>query len=176
MEARENQDHTIADIEALPEGERAELIHGALYYMAAPSRRHQRLVTDIATAVNHYIKDNSGNCEVNVSPFAVFLNADDKTYVEPDIVVVCDSDKLTDEGCNGAPDWIIEVVSPSSRQMDYMRKLFLYRSAGVREYWIVDPDDLLITVYNFENETMEKYSFGQAVPAGIYEGFDIKVV
>ena len=70
----------------------------------------------------------------------MFLNEDDKNYVEPDISVICDKRKLTDAGCNGAPDWIVEIVSPGSRQMDYMRKLFKYRSAGVKEYWIVDPE------------------------------------
>ena len=75
-----------------------------------------------------------------IAPFAVFLNADDKNYVEPDISVICDKSKLTDKGCNGAPDWIIEIVSSGSRRMDYYTKLFKYRTAGVREYWIVDPD------------------------------------
>ena len=67
------------------------------------------------------------------------LNANNDIYVEPDISVICDKNKLTDEGCKGAPDWIIEIVSPSSRAMDYNKKLFKYRTAGVREYWIVDP-------------------------------------
>lgn len=70
----------------------------------------------------------------------MFLNGDDKVYVEPDISVICDRDKLTDKGCAGAPDWVIEVASPGSRKMDYFVKLFQYQAAGVREYWIVDPD------------------------------------
>lgn len=108
-----------------------------------------------------------------LSPFAVFLNADDKTYLEPDISVVCDKNKLTDKGCNGAPDWIIEVVSSASKRMDYYRKLFQYRTAGVREYWITDPDKQRVTVYNFEHDTIEEYSFSDKVKAGIYEDFEI---
>ncbi len=107
------------------------------------------------------------------SPFAVFLNADNKTYVEPDISVICDKDKLTDEGCMGAPDWIIEVVSPSSHAMDYIKKLLKYGTAGVREYWIVDLAKERITVYNFENESAEEYTFSDKIIAGIYEDFEI---
>ena len=79
----------------------------------------------------------------------------DKTYVEPDISVVCDENKLDDKGCNGAPDWIIEIVSPGSRRMDYGIKLFKYRSAGVREYWIVDPENKELS-YTILNMTMWK--------------------
>ena len=106
-------------------------------------------------------------------PFAVFLNADDKTYLEPDISVICDKNKLTEEGCKGAPDWIIEVVSPSSKQRDYIKKMIKYNMAGVREYWIVDNDKDRIMVYNFEHDEMEEYSFSDNVKAGIYENFKI---
>lgn len=109
------------------------------------------------------------------APFAVFLNEDEINYVEPDISVICDRDKITDKGCYGAPDWVIEIVSPGNKPMDYFTKLFKYRTAGVREYWIVDPAKEMVTVYGFEKETMEQYSFGEDVPAGIYEGFAIKV-
>ncbi len=95
--------------------------------------------------------------------------------MEPDISVVCDSAKLDDKGCHGAPDWIIEIVSPGNRPMDYFTKLFKYRTAGVREYWIVDPMRKQILVYRFEQEIMEQYSFGEDIPAGIYEGFSIKI-
>ncbi|MDE7275396.1 MAG: Uma2 family endonuclease, partial [Lachnospiraceae bacterium] len=81
----------------------------------------------------------------------------------------------TEKGCQGAPDWIIEIVSASSRKMDYYTKLFKYRTAEVREYWVVDSDKNTVTVYDFENENMEEYSFGADVPVGIYEGFTIKV-
>ncbi len=110
-----------------------------------------------------------------LAPFAVFLNEDDSNYVEPDISVICDKAKLTDQGCQGAPDWVIEIVSPGSRSMDYYRKLFKYRTAGVREYWIVDPAKELVMVYRFEEDTMEQYSFGEEVPVGIYADFSIKI-
>lgn len=71
---------------------------------------------------------------MDINPFGVFIDADDRSYVEPDISIICDENKLDDRGCNGAPDWIIEVVSPASRRIDYTTKLFKYRSAGVREY------------------------------------------
>ena len=93
--------------------------------------------------------------------------------MEPDLSVVCDKNKLTKEGCKGAPDWIIEIVSPSSRSMDYFKKLIKYDTAGVREYWIVDAKMQRITVYNFEQETVEEYSFSDQVKAGIYEDFEI---
>lgn len=161
--------YTIKDIYELPEGERAELIDGQIYYMAPPSRKHQRIVTELCTIINNHIKANNGSCEVNIAPFSVFLNEDDTNYVEPDISVICDPSKLTDRGCMGAPDWIIEVVSQSSQRMDYYTKLFKYRTAGVREYWIVDPAKNRIVVYNFESEDTAEYSFSDSVQAGIYE-------
>ena len=173
--ARKMESYTIEDIYLLPDGERAELIEGKFYYMAPPSTKHQRLLNYINTEVNLYIRENNGECEVFPAPFAVFLNKDDTIYVEPDISVICDKDKITDKGCNGAPDWIIEIVSPSSRAMDYFTKLFKYRTAGVREYWIVDPVKERITVYFFEMESVEEYFFGENIPVGIYEGFSIKV-
>lgn len=164
--------YTIEDIYSLPEGKRAELIDGQIYYMAPPNTRHQRLLNFINTEINLYIRKNNGECEVFPAPFAVFLNKDED-YVEPDISVICDKNKLTDRGCNGSPDWIIEIVSPSSRQMDYYKKLFKYRTAGVKEYWVVDSDKHIVTVYNFERDTMSEYIFGEAVPSGIYEEFSI---
>lgn len=171
--ARESEYNTIEDIYALPNGQRAELIDGRLYMMATPSMIHQRLIMKISYQVEDYIRRNSGECEVFPAPFAVFLNADDKTYLEPDISVICDKSKLTEEGCNGAPDWIIEIVSPSSKQRDYIKKMIQYNMAGVREYWIVDNDKDRIMVYNFEHDAMEEYSFSDHVKAGIYEDFEI---
>lgn len=167
--------YTIEDIYDLPDGQRAELIDGKIYYMAPPSTNHQRLVHFFDREIGNYIQSNGGECEVFPAPFAVFLNENDKNYVEPDISVVCDKNKLTDKGCNGAPDWIIEIVSPSSRQMDYYKKLFKYRTAGIREYWVVDPEREIVTVYNFEQDTMEEHSFDVDIPSGIYKGFSIKV-
>lgn len=143
--------------------------------MAPPNTRHQRLVSDLHYQIRDFINRNSGTCEVFPAPFAVFLNENDQNYVEPDISVICDKNKITDKGCNGAPDWVIEIVSPSSKQMDYYKKLFKYRTAGVREYWVVDPERNLVTVYDFEKDSMEEYSFDKYVPVGIYEGFSVKI-
>lgn len=172
---RKEETCTIDDIYALPDGERAELIDGKIYYMAPPSRTHQQILFSLSRRIADYIDSKNGNCEVNIAPFAVFLSEDDINYVEPDISVICDPKKLDDKGCHGAPDWIIEIVSPGTKTMDYFKKLFKYRTVGVREYWIVDPTKELITVYRFEREIMEQYSFGEDVPAGIYEGFSVKV-
>jgi len=176
MEAlRREGNYTIEDIYALPDCERAELIGGKIYYMAPPSWNHQKISRKLHQAIANYIDSNHGDCEALAAPFAVFLNEGGTDYVEPDISVICDLTKLDDRGCHGAPDWIIEIVSPSSKPRDYMTKLFLYRTAGVREYWIVDPGKQMTTVYAFEKDTVEQYSFGEAVPVGIYEGFSIKV-
>lgn len=164
---------TTEDIYALPEGIRAELINGQIYYMAPPSRRHQALVGELHATIRDYIRKKQGPCKVYPAPFAVFLNEDDLTYVEPDISVICDPNKLNDKGCSGAPDWIIEIVSPGSRQMDYYVKLFKYRSAEVRLYWIVDPEKEKITVWNFEGDDVIEFSFRDNVPVSLYEDFTI---
>ena len=139
--------YTIDDIYALPEGQRAELIDGQIYDMAPPSPMHQELVMELSATLRDYIKKNGGPCKVYPAPFAVFLNEDDRNYVEPDISVICDSSKVDNRGYQGAPDFIIEIVSPSSQRMDYLTKLFKYRTAGVREYWIVNPLQRTVQVY-----------------------------
>lgn len=173
MALHQERVYTIDDIYALPDGERAELIDGDIYYMAPPSRKHQRIIIELSTTINNYIKDNNGLCEVDLAPFAVFLNENDKTYVEPDISVICDKNKLTDKGCNGAPDWIIEVVSPGSKRMDYSIKLFKYRSSGVREYWIIDPDKDRVMTYCFEPDALEEYTFEDKIKVNIFEDLEI---
>ena len=165
--------YTTDDIYNLPNGKRAELIDGQIYDMAPPSRTHQRIVGKLYNIVSNYIESNKGSCEVYISPFAVFLNEDDKNYVEPDISVICDQSKLTDKGCFGAPDWIIEIVSPSSRRMDYYTKLLKYSSSHVREYWIVDPDKNRIIVYDLEHEDMNEYTFTDTVNVCIYPDLSI---
>ena len=176
MPLLKEETYTIDDIDTLPEGERAELIDGKMYNMTAPTRMHQRISTRLASTIDRYISDNNGKCEVYAAPFAVFLNKDNKTYVEPDVSVICDTDKLDDRGCNGAPDWIVEIVSPGSQRMDYSVKLFKYRSAGVREYWIIDPYKENVTVYTFKpEEDYGQYAFDDYVPVGIYDGFSIKI-
>lgn len=175
MDAVRQDIYTIEDIYALPDGERAELIDGQIYYMAPPSRTHQKISWKLHQAIANYIDNNNGKCEVYAAPFAVFLNEDDYNYVEPDISVICDTKKLDEKGCHGAPDWVIEIISPGTKSMDYFKKLFKYQTSGVREYWIVDPAKEEIIVYHFEKETMEEYAFGEDVPIGIFEGFSINM-
>lgn len=165
--------YTTADIYALPQGERAELIDGNIYYMSPPTRQHQKLLHFFDRIIGNYIEEKGGKCEIYPAPFAVFLSGDDKNYVEPDISVICDKNKLTSKGCSGAPDWVIEIVSPSSKRMDYMTKLFKYRTSGVCEYWIADPEKDRITVYNFTTDFMEEYSFSDKVKVNLYDNFEI---
>ena len=144
--------HTSEDYWNLPEGERAELIDGTLYNMAPPSRIHQKLVMELSATVREFIKKNNGKRQVYPAPFAVNLDAENKDWVEPDISVICDPNKLTERGCSGAPDLIFEIVSPASRKMDYSLKNTIYSQAGVREYWIVDPAKERTTVYHYEDD------------------------
>lgn len=94
-------------------------------------------------------------------------------YVEPDISVICDRSRLTDRGCSGAPDWIIEIVSPGSKSRDYVKKMIKYNMAGVREYWIADYEKRLVMVYDFEHDSAENYSFSDKVQSGILKGLVI---
>lgn len=165
--------YTIADIEALPEGERAELIDGKMYMMATPTAAHQRMIGFLFYEIRSYIKDKNGDCEVILSPFGVYLNEDD-TYVVPDLIVVCDKNKIDNKGCHGGPDFVVEIVSPSSRRMDYALKLFKYRTYDVREYWIVDTEKSRVQVYDFEHGDMKEYTFSDRVPVEIYGG-DLKI-
>lgn len=165
---------TVTDIYELPEGQRAELIDGKIFMMAPPSRIHQKILGGLHALIYQYIQTRQGNCEVYPAPFAVFLNEDDYNYVEPDLSVICDKSKLTEKGCNGAPDFIIEIVSPSSQRMDYLTKLFKYRTAGVREYWIVNPMKKTVQVYSFEgSEDSVQFSFSDEIRVHIYE--DLKI-
>lgn len=176
MPLSQKQNYTIKDIYALPEGQRAELIDGQIYDMAPPNMIHQRIVTKLSALINNYIQQKHGSCEVFVAPFAVFLNKDSRTYVEPDISVICDRDKIDDRGCNGAPDWIIEITSPSDPQRDYGIKLFKYRTAGVREYWIVNPQKKTVMVYDLEKEhRSNQYDFNDNVPVCIYDDLSIQI-
>ena len=171
MALLKEESYTIEDIYALPDGERAELIDGHIYYMAPPSYKHQKLVMELSAIIRNYIKQHKGTCEVLPAPFAVYLDEINNTYVEPDISVICDPNKLDDKGCKGAPDWIIEIVSPASRKMDYLLKLFKYHSAGVREYWIVDPKRETVLCYFFEGEDYpQMYTFDAIIPVMIYDG------
>ena len=174
MQLQNENTYTTDYIYSLPEGQRAELINGNIYNMAPPNRLHQDIVMNLSAEIRDYIKKNNGSCKVYPAPFAVFLNNDNQTYVEPDISVICDKSKLDDRGCNGAPDWIIEVVSQSTKRMDYGIKLFKYRTAGVREYWIVNPLNKTVNVYDLlTNELTDQYDFNDNIPVCIYKDLTI---
>lgn len=173
MKEMDEKVYTVKDIEAMPAGQRAELIDGQMYLMASPERLHQQILGKLYRIIADYIDEKGVICEVNLAPLAVYINDDEYNYVEPDIFVVCDKDKLDRKGCHGAPDWIIEIVSPNSEKMDRKIKFFKYRTAGVREYWIVDSEKEMIEAYDFEKGSEKKYSFQEQVPVGIYEGFKI---
>ena len=160
---------TIDEFYALPEGTQAELINGVLYDMApSPLRIHQEISIELSVAILNYIKSNKGTCKVYTAPFDVKLS--DDTVVIPDISVICDKNKLTDKGCTGAPDWIIEIVS-SNALHDYITKLNLYQFYGVKEYWIIDPKKKIVTVFTFgENFDTDKYNFSDSIPVNIYDG------
>lgn len=168
--------YTLKDIYALPDGERAELIDGHIYSMAPQNRIHQKILMELCFILNNYVKVQQGSCEVYPAPFAVFIGKDDKNYVEPDISVICDKNKLTDKGCHGAPDFIIEIVSPSSRKMDYTTKNALYSDFGVREYWIVDPVKERTTVYRYEEDAAPMIvPFSVPITVGIYQDLVITI-
>lgn len=163
--------YTEDDYYALPEDVRAELINGQIYYQAAPGYQHQKILGNVYAAIHTCIKSKNGPCEVLPAPFAVRLFDDRKTIVEPDISVICDPGKITDNGCSGAPDWVIEIVSPGNSSHDYVRKLNLYLDAGVREYWIVNPMKEIVFVYHLEETKFEvsSYTFQDRVKVNIYD-------
>ena len=161
---------------ALPEGVRAELIDGKMYYMASPTMTHQRLIMGLSAQIYNHIREHGGGCQVFPAPFAVFIMNDKRNYFEPDIVVVCDPDKLDEAGCHGAPDWVIEIVSPSSKTMDYYKKAGKYAEAGVREYWIVDPAREAVVICRMEKgEEPVIYPFTDKLASGILEGLELDV-
>ena len=149
---------------------------GEIYETEPPSILHQRISIALANKIADYIDSKKGNCKVFPAPLAVFLNNDNTTYVEPDISVICDKSKLSDRGCEGAPDFIIEIVSPSSRRMDYYKKCTLYAESGVREYWIVDPEKQRTMIYRYEDDAAPMIvPFEQDLAVGIYNDFMINV-
>ena len=156
--------------EALPEDTRAEVFDGQIYYMSSPSQDHQTISTELTTILNSYIRNSNGACRVFHAPFDVKLSDMPLTVVQPDIMIICDKDKLDGKRCNGAPDFIIEIVSPSNPADDYIRKLYHYENAGVREYWIVDPGRKTVSVNYFERNKLNiQYSFESTIKVNIYD-------
>lgn len=165
-------DFTIQDYLNLPDDHRVELIDGFFYDMAAPSLEHQRLIFSIGNQIGYYINSKDGPCEAFVAPVDVVPDPkDDKTILQPDILIVCDPNKCTEKRIIGAPDFIIEITSPSTRQKDMLTKLNKYTTAGVREYWIIDLQNEKVMIYSKEmKEFMKIYPLKGKVPVEIYGG------
>ncbi|MBQ9061921.1 MAG: Uma2 family endonuclease [Eubacterium sp.] len=164
------------DIEKLEEGVRAELIAGYLYILAAPGRMHQYILTELLFQIKLHILRQNGTCQVYPAPFDVRLFGDDRTIVQPDLSVVCKKEQLTDKGCSGAPDWVIEITSEHNAKHDFVVKMMQYQKAGVREYWIVDQFEEKVYVYCFENgEHSGVYSFTEEIPGYVMDGIRIRI-
>lgn len=175
---------TFADILTWDEGEQIEIISGEAFLMATPSRIHQGICFEIGRQLGNYLEGKQ--CRVYPAPFAVRLFEQDgdtpedvDTMVEPDISVICDRNKLDQHGCKGAPDLIVEVLSPSTQRHDQLVKLNLYQRAGVREYWIVDPENKTVRVLVQANDgtlrTHEVYRQEDVAKVNVLEGCFIEL-
>ena len=171
LQAKDYKNKTIDDYYALPPDIRVELIDGVFYDMASPTTTHQKISMFLLVSLQSFIDANNGSCQTYAAPTDVQLDCDEKTMVQPDVFVLCDENKDEEKCIFGAPDLVIEILSPSTRYHDTMRKLYKYRNAGVREYWIVMLRELKIRVYFFEkSDTPIEYSFTNQVPVSIWEG------
>lgn len=142
---------SIDDYSSLSDDRRAELFEGEFFDMASPNVIHQRIVRSLCYQFETFIRSNKGTCELFQSPIDVQPDpADDHTMLQPDVIVVCDPSKISKNAVIGAPDFIAEVVSPSSIRMDYYKKAYKYENSGVREYWIIDPLKKTVLVNRFE--------------------------
>ena len=167
----------------LPEGMRVEVIDGKLYEMSAPNVSHQAVAGEIFVLISNYIRRNKGKCITLMAPLDVRLEYDkgDMTVVQPDVVVICDRKKLENmKNVKGAPDFVVEVLSPASKKMDLYIKMSKYRESGVREYWIVDYAGNKVITYDFEGEgDIEIHTMDDTVPVRIYGGklkIDLKAI
>jgi Uma2 family endonuclease len=171
---KERPYYTYADMLEWDEDFRAEIIDGELYMMATPSRFHQDISGELFGQLRDFLKGKP--CKAYAAPFGVRLfpkpDDSDDTVVEPDIAVICDRSKLDDYGCNGAPDLIVEILSPSTARHDRVLKFRKYLEAGVREYWMVYPDEKTIDVHVLENDqyTTKAYEETDEVPVSVLPG------
>jgi Uma2 family endonuclease len=173
-EVLKSEHYTYANVLEWDENVRAEIIDGELYMMAPPSTVHQRISRELFGQLYNYLDGKP--CEAFTAPFGVRLfPQEDKTddiFVEPDIVVVCDPSKLDDWGCNGAPDLIIEIISPTNSRHDRFVKFQKYLAAGVREYWIVDPNEQTVQTHVLDTGRYVTAVYGQSdeVPVTVLPG------
>lgn len=169
--AKVQGEYTIDDYRALPEERRVELIDGCIYDLAAPTTFHQLIAGEAHRQISNFILERDGKCIPFISPIDVQLDCDNRTMVQPDVVILCDENKFKDFGIFGAPDFVLEVTSKSTKTRDYGKKLAKYMEAGVREYWIVNPYQKNVLVYHFPSEVYPViYSMDVDIPVGIYEG------
>ncbi len=169
-QAKKQGEYTLDDYYRIPDERRVELIDGVIYDMSSPTSVHQLIAGLIYSKMLSHVLDKKGNCLPMISPIDVQLDCDNKTMVQPDVVIVCDRDKIINRCIYGAPDFIIEVISRSSTKRDSVIKLNKYLNAGVREYWIIDPNRQKVIVYNFEQENYPViYGFDAKIPVGIWD-------
>jgi Uma2 family endonuclease len=174
---KEKPYYTYADYLEWDTDARYEIVDGEAYMMATSSRIHQEISGNFYYALRSFLEGKP--CKVYAAPFSVRLfpeeDQSDDTVLEPDITVVCDSSKLDDRGCNGAPDLVIEIISPSTVRQDRIVKFNKYREAGVREYWIVDPEEKVVMVYVLKDGqyTAANYDDTVTAPVEILPGCEI---
>lgn len=167
--------HTLDDYYALPDEQRVELIDGVFYDMSAPTTAHQIVGGEIYVQIRNFIKNKGGACIPLISPVDVQLDCDDKTMVQPDVMILCDRSKLIRRCIFGAPDFVVEVLSASTKRKDATLKLTKYREAGVREYWLIDIDKEKAVVYFFEEDELPViYGADAEIPVGIF-GRELKI-
>ena len=169
--AADDRLHTLEDYLSLPDDQRVEMIDGVFYDMAAPTTVHQSVAGFLFKKLLDFVMENKGPCFPFMSPVDVQLDCDDKTVVQPDVLVVCDRSKYRDGRVWGAPDLVVEVLSPSTRRKDMQLKMYKYAGAGVREYWMVDPEKKLVVQYDLEHlEIPAIYNFRSVIPVLIWDG------
>ena len=170
--AKKQGEYTVDDYYHLPKDKRFELIDGVLYDMSAPSSLHQLIGGYIHAQLFNHITRKKGACLPMIAPVDVQLDRDDKTMVQPDVLIVCNRDIVIRRCVYGAPDFIMEVLSPSTKNKDRYMKLHKYSSAGVREYWMIDPNLQKVVVYNLQDEDAVPavYGFDQQVPVQVLGG------
>ena len=164
-------DYTLDDYYLIPDDMRVELIDGVIYDMTAPTSAHQLIAGFIYSKLLGHVLEKKGECLPMISPLDVQLGCDNRTMVQPDVIIVCDRDKIINRCVYGAPDFVIEVLSKSTKKKDSVIKLQKYMNAGVREYWMIDPERKTVVVYDFENEEYPIiYGFDAAIPVRIWNG------
>lgn len=177
---KSGQKYSYADYLTWNEQERWEILDGIAYMQAAPSRLHQEILLEILNQIANYLKGKP--CKVYPAPFCVRLDADKNDYdvkniVEPDITIVCNSSKLDERGCKGSPDMIVEILSPSTAKKDKIDKFNKYEKVGVKEYWVVEPDQKLVSVFILQDSgrygRTEMYTHEDKIKVSIFSNFEV---